>query len=96
MMPSRTPTLVALLLAVLFAGGSYVVPLLEPSLPRLAGALDLIYAPVCHQLPERSISVGQGVQAVCARCSGLYLGGVSGLLVGWLVFAGKARYPRPL
>lgn len=38
---------------------------------------------VCHQRPERSF-FWDGVQfPVCARCTGLYLGGVAGLLVWW-------------
>jgi uncharacterized membrane protein len=45
---------------------------------------------VCHQLPERSFHIA-GVQLpVCARCTGLYVGGVVGIIV-WL-----ARTRRPL
>jgi uncharacterized membrane protein len=45
---------------------------------------------VCHQLPERSFHIA-GVQLpVCARCTGLYAGGLIGAIV-WL-----ARARRPL
>ena len=45
---------------------------------------------VCHQLPARSFHIG-GVQLpVCARCTGLYMGGVVGIML-WL-----ARARRPL
>jgi uncharacterized membrane protein len=53
----------------------------------------LLYAAgsiVCHQLPERSFHLA-GIQLpVCARCTGLYVGGVVGIIV-WL-----ARARRPL
>jgi uncharacterized membrane protein len=46
---------------------------------------------VCHQLPERSLHIA-GVQLpVCARCTGLYVGGVVGIVV-WLA---RARRPLP-
>jgi uncharacterized membrane protein len=51
----------------------------------------LVYRPVCHQIPSRCLDLGWGPMAVCARCTGLYLGGVLGLL--WPPFVGRA--PRP-
>lgn len=51
---------------------------------------------VCHQLPERSFFVEGHQLPVCARCTGLYLGGVVGLVAWWGGrFAGLWR-PRPL
>lgn len=38
---------------------------------------------VCHQLPERSFFVDGNQLPVCARCTGLYLSGVAGLLGWW-------------
>ena len=35
---------------------------------------------VCHQIPERSFYWGAVQFPVCARCTGLYLGGVVGML----------------
>jgi uncharacterized membrane protein len=58
--------------------------------------LRLAYAPLCHQQPERSLPVGDGFQAVCSRCSGLYLGGVAGLWVGALVVVGRRLRVRPV
>jgi uncharacterized membrane protein len=37
---------------------------------------------VCHQLAERSFHFQAGPVAVCARCLGLYVGGVAGLIAG--------------
>jgi uncharacterized membrane protein len=50
-------------------------------------AVSLIYlagSVICHQLPERSFFLTNGVQLpVCARCTGLYLGGLLAAL-GWV------------
>jgi uncharacterized membrane protein len=34
-------------------------------------------AAVCHQLPDRSFSIGGVHMPVCARCAGLYFGGAA-------------------
>lgn len=39
-----------------------------------AAALYLFFAPVCHQIPERSFSLYGFPLAVCHRCAGIYLG----------------------
>lgn len=50
---------------------------------------------VCHQLPDRSFHL-YGVQLpVCARCTGLYLGGAIGLMA-WLIRRALAAGPRPV
>ena len=55
--------------------------------PGLFGKADAIGYAVCHQIPERSFQTDGFVLPLCARCSGMYLGAVSGLLfqaaVGW-------------
>src|SRR5262245_32312506 len=51
-----------------------------------AVAASLIYlagSVVCHQRPERSFHLAAVQLPVCARCTGLYLGGAAGVL-GWL------------
>jgi uncharacterized membrane protein len=59
-------------------------------------AVNFIYAAgsiVCHQLAERSFFIDGRQLPVCARCTGLYLGGVAGLLVwcSWKVARGWRR-----
>lgn len=73
------------MLAVLaLAGASFVVgTLVEP--------LHWMYAPLCHQLAARSLDVGGITQAVCARCAGLYVGGVAGLACAALWIPGRRR-----
>ena len=46
---------------------------------------------VCHQLPDRSFISGGFQQPVCARCSGMYVGVVFGLLALLFMY----RYRRP-
>ena len=55
---------------------------------------------VCHQRPERSFFWDGTQLPVCARCTGLYLGGALGLLlwcgVRWLRGAGSMRLSPPV
>jgi uncharacterized membrane protein len=57
-----------------------------------AGLVYLVFAPVCHQLPERSFTLWEYPWAVCQRCSGIYLGLLAGAL-----FHGRAleKLARP-
>jgi uncharacterized membrane protein len=45
---------------------------------------------VCHQIPERSFHIAGAQLPVCARCTGLYAGGLIGV-IAWL-----ARTRSPL
>src|SRR5512137_462061 len=58
------------------------------------GKLDAIGYAVCHQIPERSFHVGAFVLPLCARCSGMYLGAVTGLVFQALVGWKRARLPH--
>jgi len=50
------------------------------------------FAPLCHQQPDRAILVGEAPLAVCARCTGLYLGLALG---GWLAMLVRRAGRRP-
>ena len=92
---ARRAVRLAALAALLFVGGTYLAPLLESAGQGGAGLARLFYSPVCHQIPERSFAVCGGAQAVCARCAGLYWGGVAGLFAAaWLV-VGRDRRLHP-
>jgi len=91
---ARLALLAATALAALFFAGTLAAPLLERAGSGWGSALRLVYGPVCHQNVERSIALGDATQAVCARCSGLYAGGVLGLFAATLWFAGSSRRPR--
>src|SRR5512135_2426582 len=55
--------------------------------PGLLGKADSIAYAVCHRISERSFHIGSIQLPLCARCSGMYLGAVVGLvfqsLIGW-------------
>lgn len=93
---SLAAVLAAAALAALFLVGTIVAPLLDGAQDHHAGWLRALYAPVCHQNPERCFSFVGGAQAICARCAGLYAGGVAGLFfAAWWVVA-RGREPRRL
>ncbi len=54
---------------------------LSPVLPLI---IQLLFQSVCHQLPERTISINSCYFPVCARCLGIYLGFAITLLYGIL------------
>jgi uncharacterized membrane protein len=53
----------------------------------LLGKADAIGYAVCHRIGERSFHIGSYQLPLCARCSGMYLGAITGLvfqsLIGW-------------
>src|SRR5512147_2295581 len=54
-------------------------------LAPIGEALFGFYRPICHQIPERSISILGSVMGVCSRCSSIYGAFLCGLLVYPLV-----------
>lgn len=46
----------------------------------LEGKLDAVSYAVCHQIDSHSLSVGGKLLPLCARCTGMYLGALLGLL----------------
>jgi len=69
-----------------------------PAIAQLSGgAAAMLYAVgslICHQLPDRSFHLAGAQLPVCARCLGLYVGGVAGALM-WMVVASRRRRPWP-
>jgi uncharacterized membrane protein len=55
--------------------------------PGFFGKADAIGYSVCHRISERSFHIGSYQLPLCARCSGMYLGAVTGLvfqsIIGW-------------
>ena len=72
-----TMTLMAAAWCAMFA----LPPLLQRmELDAWSGALRAIFSLVCHQNPARSFHVAGLPLAVCARCTGIYLGFLAGCL----------------
>jgi uncharacterized membrane protein len=56
--------------------------------PRLAAASTyLVGSLICHQQPERSFYRNSAQLPVCARCLGLYVGSLVGV-IGWVLVSG--------
>lgn len=72
----------------LWLGGILLAPYLRSRSSPWAGFAYAIYSPVCHQAAGRSLRCFGQPLAVCARCTGIYLGfllglGLYPLLRGW-------------
>ncbi len=79
---SRSRRLVAViaLAAALWCTGFVLAPWLEHHGAAAGSWLRLGFSPTCHQQPARCLDLGDGPLAVCARCAGLYAGGLLGLV----------------
>ena len=79
---SRSRRLVAVVAfaAALWCAGIVLAPWLEHHGSAAGSWLRLAFRPTCHQQPDRCLDLGTGPLAVCARCAGLYAGGLLGLL----------------
>lgn len=63
----------------------------------LLGHADLVGYAICHRIPERSFFVGGAQLPLCARCSGTYLGALTGFVVMFLLGRRRAaNLPSPL
>ena len=84
---ARTRMWMAAVLAagVIFLGGAVAAPIAVSSDWTTGPWLGLLYAPTCHQIPERCLDLGAGPMAVCARCAGLYVGALLGVAVSMLL-----------
>lgn len=70
--------------AVLFCLFVVLIPAAEAGGLSWASWGRLALKPTCHQIPERCLDLGAGPLPVCARCAGLYAGGLAGLLVSFV------------
>lgn len=62
------------LFSVVLAGWLYFAP------PGLLGKADAIGYAVCHRITVRSFLLGERQLPLCARCSGMYIGALVGIL----------------
>ena len=89
---SRPLALVALLLITLsWSAALTAAP--RHAAPRVSALTYAGGALICHQRSERSFHYEGAQYPVCARCFGLYVGAVGGVLV-WAAMAGLGRTPR--
>jgi uncharacterized membrane protein len=92
---SRLPLAVTTIAAGLFVLTLVLVPVAEIKGLSEASWLRLGLSPICHQIGDRCLDLGAGPLPVCARCAGLYTGGLTGLLatlVGHRRFRPRLRW----
>lgn len=61
--------------------------------PGIMGKADAVGYAVCHRIDARSFHIGGRQVALCARCTGMYLGAVLGLV--FQSFSGRRRAEWP-
>lgn len=70
----------AALAAAVFCAAVVMIPVAERAGATAASWARVALRPACHQIPDRCLDLGAGPLPVCARCAGLYAGGLLGLL----------------
>jgi uncharacterized membrane protein len=61
--------------------------------PGLLGKANGIGYAVCHRISERSFHIGDRQLPLCARCSGMYLGAIAGLVFQFIVGRKRQNFP---
>jgi len=74
--------IVAIALGLVLAG-VVLAPLLAEWSSVASIPLYAAFSWICHQRPQRTWTLGGFPLAVCVRCLGLYVGGLSGAVAGW-------------
>jgi uncharacterized membrane protein len=62
--------------------------------PGLFGKADAIGYAVCHRISERSFHIGSFQLPLCARCTGMYLGAVTGLIFQAIIGRRGGKIPH--
>ncbi len=62
----------------------------------LESIIEKIGSSVCHQLPARSIQLGNIIIPVCARCHGLYIGFLAATIILFLMYRKREAGLPPL
>ncbi len=84
-------------IVVLLATGATVTLWLIGTPPGLQGKAHAVGYAICHQIEERTFSAGGVVMPLCARCTGMFLGVIVGLVGPLLMGRGRAgQMPPPL
>ncbi|HKJ27474.1 MAG TPA: DUF2085 domain-containing protein [Anaerolineales bacterium] len=86
---NRLPTRALLAIVTLV----FVVGWLLNTPPGLEGKADAVGYAICHQIVERSFAVNGQPIALCARCTGMYLGAM--IAMAYQLFLGRRRSEWP-
>ncbi|MBW3563398.1 MAG: DUF2085 domain-containing protein [Acidobacteria bacterium] len=87
MSTGRTATVNAVLTATLAVTGTILTfVLIATVLPHpWRDAARLPFSMICHGIPERSLRIADHLLPICARCTGIYLGGILAALAALLL-----------
>jgi len=69
----------------LFCTAVVLIPIAQRHGSAVAPWLRFAFRPACHQITDRCLDLGSGPLPVCARCGGLYAGGLLGLAISLVV-----------
>ena len=89
----RRPISLAALALITVLWSSALIAAPSAVAPALSAVVYAAGSVVCHQRPERSFHRDGAQYPVCARCLGLYVGAIGGVL-GWAVVAGVRSMPH--
>lgn len=78
---------------VLLLGGVLLVIWLNAAPAGLLGKADAVGYAVCHRIDLRSFHLGERQLPLCARCSGIYLGAVLGLIYQAVLYPRCGSFP---
>ncbi len=81
-------------LTVWLATGLLLVVWLVYTPPGLLGKADAVGYAVCHRISARSFHIDGRPLALCARCSGMFLGALLGLGYQWAIGRRSGDWPR--
>src|SRR5262249_53086596 len=83
--PRARATLLTMGRAVLVVAGvvPWLLPLTRALLPlgSAGAAIDLLFVPMCHRLPERTLSLLGVLMPLCSRCAGIFAGAAIGAAI---------------
>src|SRR5512132_493563 len=70
----------------------WILPFARALLPlgRAGELLDLFFLPMCHRLPERTLSLAGVSMPLCSRCAGIF----AGLALGSLLLRPRVEIAR--
>ncbi len=93
-LPTRKPIVSAAKKLVYLVAALLVIAWLSYTPAGLLGKADALGYAVCHRFEFHSFMLGERQLPLCARCSGMYLGAVLGLLYFSILHPRKAGYPH--
>src|SRR5690606_9637787 len=75
---SHARLILALRVALVVVGlAPFVAPLVRRASPALGDLFYVLFTPVCHRNPARTLSIASELMPICSRCAGIFAGFVT-------------------